>query len=60
MSLLNPKFFMSVQGLFFLVCVCVRSQYVVLCMYESEMCAEADKAINIMITAHDAMHRLKM
>ena len=51
---------MSVQGLFFLVCVCVRSQYVVLCMYESEMCAEADKAINIMITAHDAMHRLKM
>lgn len=52
---------MSVQSLFFLcVCVCVCSQYLVLCMYESEMCAEADKAVNIMITPHDAMHRLKM
>lgn len=42
------------------VCVCVCLLCMRLCMYESQMCVEADKAVNIMITVHDAMHRLKM
>lgn len=29
-------------------------------MYESKMCAEADKGINVRITVHDAMHGFKM
>lgn len=39
---------------------CVRFLYDVPHMYESEMRAEADKAVNIRITVHDATRRLKM